>query len=66
MVMLMSEILAVTVAILGLLILVELRYCSGFASALIVGVFVGTYSSLFVASPVMVFFEKRSSRPKRK
>ena len=37
-----------------------------FASALIVGVFVGTYSSLFVASPVMVFFEKRSSRPKRK
>ena len=37
-----------------------------FAFALIVGVFVGTYSSLFVASPVMVFFEKRSSRPKRK
>ena len=35
-----------------------------FAFALIVGVFVGTYSSLFVASPVMVFFEKRSSRPK--
>jgi len=37
-----------------------------FAFALIVGVFIGTYSSLFVASPVMVFFEKRSSRPKRK
>jgi len=31
-----------------------------FAFALIVGVFIGTYSSLFVASPVMVFFEKRS------
>ena len=37
-----------------------------FAFALIVGVFIGTYSSLFVASPVMVFFEKRSSGLKRK
>jgi len=33
-----------------------------FAFALIVGIFIGTYSSLFVASPVMVFFEKRSSK----
>ncbi len=31
-----------------------------FAFALIVGVFVGTYSSLFVASPVMAYFEKRA------
>jgi len=31
-----------------------------FAFALIVGVFIGTYSSLFVASPVMVYFERRS------
>ena len=31
-----------------------------FAFALIVGVFIGTYSSIFVASPVMVFFEQRS------
>ena len=37
-----------------------------FAFALIVGVFVGTYSSLFVASPIMVFFEKRSLGPRRK
>ena len=33
-----------------------------FAFALIVGIFIGTYSSLFVASPVMAFFEKRSSK----
>ena len=33
-----------------------------FAFALIVGIFIGTYSSLFVASPVMVYFEKRSSK----
>ena len=33
-----------------------------FAFALIVGIFIGTYSSLFVASPVMVFFEKRSPK----
>ena len=37
-----------------------------FAFALIVGIFMGTYSSLFVASPVMVYFEKRSSGPYRK
>lgn len=37
-----------------------------FAFALIIGVFIGTYSSLFVASPVMVFFEKRSAGPYRK
>ena len=33
-----------------------------FAFALIVGVFIGTYSSIYVASPVMLFFEKRSKR----
>ena len=37
-----------------------------FAFALIIGVFVGTYSSLFVASPVMIYFEKRSAGPYRK
>ena len=31
-----------------------------FAFALIVGVFIGTYSSIFVASPVMLYFAKRS------
>ena len=37
-----------------------------FAFALIVGVFIGTYSSIFVASPVMVYFEKRSLAPRKK
>ena len=37
-----------------------------FAFALIVGIFIGTYSSLFVASPVMAYFEKRSAGPYRK
>ena len=37
-----------------------------FAFALIVGVFVGTYSSIFVASPVMLFFERRSKGNPRK
>ena len=37
-----------------------------FAFALIVGIFIGTYSSLFVASPVIVYFEKRSAGPYRK
>lgn len=33
-----------------------------FAFALIVGVFVGTYSSIYVASPVMMYFEKKQSQ----
>jgi len=37
-----------------------------FAFALIVGISIGTYSSLFVASPVMAYFEKRSAGPYRK
>jgi preprotein translocase subunit SecF len=43
-----------------------------FAFALIVGVVVGTYSSIYIASPVVLFFEpfgnkhSRSSRPSRK
>ena len=37
-----------------------------FAFALIVGVFIGTYSSIFVASPVMLFFERRSKGNPRK
>ena len=37
-----------------------------FAFALIVGVFIGTYSSIFVASPVMLYFEGRSKKNPRK
>ena len=37
-----------------------------FAFALIVGVFIGTYSSIFVASPVMLYFEIRSKGNPRK
>ena len=32
-----------------------------FAFALIVGVFIGTYSSIFIASPVMKYFEMNKS-----
>ena len=31
-----------------------------FAFALIVGVFIGTYSSIFVAAPIMLYFERKS------
>ncbi len=37
-----------------------------FAFALIVGVFIGTYSSIFVASPVMLYCERRSKENPRK
>jgi len=35
-----------------------------FAFALIVGIFVGTYSSIYVASPVMMYFEKKVAAKK--
>ncbi len=34
----------------------------GFAFALTIGVLVGTYSSIFVASPVLLFLEKRNAK----
>jgi SecD/SecF fusion protein len=34
-----------------------------FALALLVGILVGTYSSMFVAAPLLVAFEQRSGRP---
>ena len=37
-----------------------------FAFALIVGIFVGTYSSIYVASPVMMYFEKKAIAKKIK
>ena len=37
-----------------------------FAFALIVGVAIGTYSSIFVASPVMLYFESRSKKSPNK
>jgi preprotein translocase subunit SecF len=32
----------------------------GFAFTLVVGVIVGTYSSIFIASPIVVYFQKRA------
>jgi len=33
-----------------------------FALALVIGIFVGTYSSIFIASPVLVLWEKAMHR----
>lgn len=38
---------------------------NGFAFALVVGVIVGTYSSIFVASPILVFWHERSRKGRR-
>ena len=55
-----------TLVVVVILIIWVGKVINLFAFALIIGVFVGTYSSLFVASPVMVYFEKRSAGPYRK
>ena len=38
---------------------------NGFAFALVVGVIVGTYSSIFIASPILVFWHERLRKGKR-
>lgn len=52
----------------ALLILFSLYILGGdtlgdFALALIIGILVGTYSSVFTASPIAIYFEKRYPRP---
>lgn len=37
----------------------------GFALALVIGIIIGTYSSVFVASPIVVFWQNLSERRKR-
>jgi preprotein translocase subunit SecF len=37
---------------------------NGFAFALVVGIIVGTYSSIFIASPILVFWQRISERRK--
>lgn len=34
----------------------------GFSFALVVGVIIGTYSSIYIASPIVVFFQQRGGR----
>ncbi len=38
---------------------------NGFAFALVVGVIIGTYSSIFIASPILVFWHERFQKGKR-
>jgi SecD/SecF fusion protein len=49
--------------ILGALTVLGGRSLTDFALALLIGLFVGTYSSAFVAAPLMMLFEKRNSTP---
>jgi SecD/SecF fusion protein len=49
--------------ILGALTFLGGRSLTDFALALLIGLFVGTYSSAFVASPLMMLFEQKNSAP---
>lgn len=55
-----------TLLVVFFLLIHGLEVIKLFALALIIGVLVGTYSSLFVASPVMVFLENRAGRKIKK
>jgi preprotein translocase subunit SecF len=39
---------------------------NGFSFALVVGIIVGTYSSIFIASPILIFWQDVSEKRKRK
>ena len=54
---------------ISLIVVMVLFYFGGevihlFAFALIVGVFIGTYSSMFIASPVIVMLDKKAKNKK--
>ena len=49
-----------TFAVVSVLYLFGGEVIKSFAFALIVGVIVGTYSSIYVASPVMMYFEEKN------
>jgi SecD/SecF fusion protein len=49
--------------ILGALTVLGGRSLTDFALALLIGLFVGTYSSAFVAVPLTLLFERRNSAP---
>jgi SecD/SecF fusion protein len=49
--------------ILGALTVLGGRSLTDFALALLIGLFVGTYSSAFVATPLVLLFEQRNSAP---
>jgi SecD/SecF fusion protein len=49
--------------ILGALTVLGGRSLTDFALALLIGLFVGTYSSAFVAAPLMMLLERRNSAP---
>jgi SecD/SecF fusion protein len=49
--------------ILGALTVLGGRSLTDFALALLIGLIVGTYSSAFVASPLLLLLEKRNSAP---
>jgi len=49
--------------ILGALALLGGRSLTDFALALLLGLFIGTYSSAFVAAPLLLLFEQRNNAP---
>ena len=51
-----------TFLVVLVLFLIGGEVIKSFAFALIVGVIVGTYSSIFVATPVMKYFENKSDK----
>ncbi len=55
-----------TLIVVVILFIIGLSIIQLFAFALIVGVIVGTYSSIYIASPVMVYFENRAGRKMKK
>ncbi len=48
------------------LLIFSLGHIVLFATALFIGILIGTYSSIFVASPVMIFFENKQHRKLKK
>ncbi|MCG8571245.1 MAG: protein translocase subunit SecF [Spirochaetes bacterium] len=55
-----------TLLVVGALFVLGGPKIKGFAFTLLVGIFIGTYSSIFIASPIVYLWDKNFSRNKKK
>ncbi len=51
-----------TMAVVGAILLLGGSVLRGFATALLVGVVVGTYSTIYIASNLLILLERRYAR----
>jgi preprotein translocase subunit SecF len=55
-----------TLTVVTVLLIFGGEVLRGFSFALLVGILIGTYSSIFIAAPIVLDFDKKSKEPVKK